>query len=158
MGGDPGIGKSTLLLQMSAGLAESGAGVIYNSAEESVQQIALRARRLGVQTGEVKVTSESNLDRIIEIALEHRPPILIVDSIQTVFLEDVTSAPGSVSQVRECAAKLMGLAKSQGITVFIIGHVTKEEISPAPGCWSTWWIQFCRLRVMGTTTIACFEP
>ncbi len=126
VGGDPGIGKSTLLLQMSAGLAEGGAGVIYNSAEESVQQIQLRARRLGVKTGEVKVTSESNLDRIVELALEHRPPILIVDSIQTVFLEDVTSAPGSVSQVRECAAKLMGLAKSHGITVFIIGHVTKD--------------------------------
>lgn len=126
VGGDPGIGKSTLLLQMSAGLAAGGAGVLYNSAEESVQQIALRARRLGVKTPDVRVISESNLDRIVEIAMAERPPVLIVDSIQTVYLEDITSAPGSVGQVRECAAKLMGLAKAHGITVFIIGHVTKE--------------------------------
>jgi DNA repair protein RadA/Sms len=132
VGGDPGIGKSTLLLQMSAGLADNGAGVLYVSAEESVQQIALRARRLGVRSGEVKVTAESSVERIIELALETRPPVLIVDSIQTVFLEDIASAPGSVGQVRESAAKLMGLAKGQGITVFIIGHVTKEGTLAGP--------------------------
>lgn len=126
VGGDPGIGKSTLLLQMSAGLAQLGAEVLYNSAEESVQQISLRARRLGVKTSGVRVASESSLDQIVRLASEERPPVLIVDSIQTVYLDDIASAPGSVSQVRECAAKLMSLAKSQGITVFIIGHVTKE--------------------------------
>jgi DNA repair protein RadA/Sms len=132
VGGDPGIGKSTLLLQMSAGLAAGGAGVLYVSAEESVQQIALRARRLGVRTGDVKVTAESSVERIVQTALEVRPPVLIVDSIQTVFLEEISSAPGSVGQVRESAARLMGLAKGQGITVFIIGHVTKEGTLAGP--------------------------
>lgn len=132
VGGDPGIGKSTLLLQMTAGLASNGAQVLYVSAEESVQQISLRARRLGVKAAEVKVTSESSLDRILQLALSERPQVLIVDSIQTVYLEDITSAPGSVGQVRECAAKLMSLAKAHGFSVFIIGHVTKEGTLAGP--------------------------
>lgn len=132
VGGDPGIGKSTLLLQMSAGLAQARANVLYISAEESVQQISLRAKRLGLKTSGVRVTSDSSLDRILQMAAAEKPQVLIVDSIQTVFLEEVTSAPGSVSQVRECAAKLMGLAKSQGITVFVIGHVTKEGSLAGP--------------------------
>lgn len=132
VGGDPGIGKSTLLLQMSAGLAQQDASVLYVSAEESVQQISLRARRLGVAPATVKVTSESSLDRIMSLAQNEKPSVLIVDSIQTVYIEEVTSAPGSVSQVRECAAKLMSLAKAHGITVFIIGHVTKDGSLAGP--------------------------
>ncbi len=132
VGGDPGIGKSTLLLQMSAGLARNGAPVLYVSAEESVQQISLRARRLGVSEERVRVTSEGSLDRVMELALQERPAVLIVDSIQTVYMEEIASAPGSVSQVRECAAKLMNLAKHHGITVFIIGHVTKDGSLAGP--------------------------
>lgn len=126
LGGDPGIGKSTLLLQMAGGLASNGVSVLYVSAEESVNQSGLRAQRLGVHSSKVHMASESNLEVIRELAKEYKPSVLIVDSIQTVFLPEVQSAPGSVSQVRECAAQLMGLAKGQGISVFLIGHVTKE--------------------------------
>jgi DNA repair protein RadA/Sms len=126
LGGDPGIGKSTLLLQMAGGLARQGASVLYVSGEESVNQSGLRAQRLGVRSGLVHMAAESNLETIRELAREIKPKVLVVDSIQTVFLPEVTSAPGSISQVRECAAQLMGLAKGGGITVFLIGHVTKE--------------------------------
>lgn len=126
LGGDPGIGKSTLLLQMAGGLAKNDVSVLYVSGEESVTQSGLRAQRLGVRSSKVRMASESNLDRIRELAKEHKPDVLIVDSIQTVFLPEIQSAPGSVSQVRECAAQLMGLAKGNGISVFLIGHVTKE--------------------------------
>ncbi|MEK7357718.1 MAG: DNA repair protein RadA, partial [Bdellovibrionota bacterium] len=126
LGGDPGIGKSTLLLQMAGGLANNGLDVLYVSGEESVNQSAMRAQRLGVKSGKVRMSSESNLEVIREMAKELKPHVLIVDSIQTVFLPDVQSAPGSVSQVRECAAQLMGLAKGSGLAVFLIGHVTKE--------------------------------
>ncbi len=126
LGGDPGIGKSTLLLQMAGGLASQEVDVLYVSAEESVNQSGLRAQRLGVRSSRVHMASESNLEVIRELAKEIRPKVLVIDSIQTVFLPEVPSAPGSVSQVRECAAQLMGLAKGAGITVFLVGHVTKE--------------------------------
>ena len=126
LGGDPGIGKSTLLLQMSGGLASHGHDVLYISAEESVQQTALRAQRLGVSSERVEIGSESNLETVLELTERTQPKVLIVDSIQTVFLPEVTSAPGSVSQVRESAARLMALAKNKNITVFLIGHITKE--------------------------------
>lgn len=126
LGGDPGIGKSTLLLQMAGGLAKNKLSVLYVSGEESVNQSGIRAQRLGVRSSLVHMASESNLDVIRDLAKKYRPDVLIVDSIQTVFLPDVQSAPGSVSQVRECAAQLMGLAKSDGVAVFLIGHVTKE--------------------------------
>ena len=126
LGGDPGIGKSTLLLQMAGGLAKEDRTVLYVSGEESVNQSALRAQRLGVNSGKVHMAAESNLEVIRELAHEIKPDVMIVDSIQTVFLPEIASAPGSVSQVRECAAQLMGLAKGNGVTVFLIGHVTKE--------------------------------
>jgi DNA repair protein RadA/Sms len=126
LGGDPGIGKSTLLLQMAGGLANQDVDVLYVSGEESVNQSALRAQRLGVRSARVHMASESNLEVIRELVREIKPKVLVVDSIQTVFLPEVASAPGSVSQVRECAAQLMGLAKGGGISVFLIGHVTKE--------------------------------
>lgn len=132
VGGDPGIGKSTLLLQMCGGLAKSSESILYVSAEESVQQIGLRAQRLGVHSAQVQVTSESNLHQILDLAQKTQPKILIVDSIQTVFLDEIPSAPGSVAQVRECAAKLMGLAKGQGLAIFVIGHVTKEGTLAGP--------------------------
>jgi len=126
LGGSPGIGKSTLLLQMAGGLAKSEHKVLYISGEESVAQTGSRAHRLGIKSGLIEVASESNLDHIKELARHRRPDVLIVDSIQTVFLPDLQAAPGSVSQVRECAGHLMGLAKQEGITVLLIGHVTKD--------------------------------
>jgi DNA repair protein RadA/Sms len=126
LGGDPGVGKSTLLLQMAGGLASQGSTVLYVSGEESVSQSGLRAQRLGVRSGRVRMASESSLDAIRELARSESPAVLIVDSIQTVYNPEIPSAPGSVTQVRECAAQLMGMAKGSGMTVFLIGHVTKE--------------------------------
>lgn len=130
VGGDPGIGKSTLLLQMAGGLAEKKARVLYVSGEESIDQTGLRAERLGLLGGEaaqlVTLSAESQLEVIRDMALAEKPDVLVVDSIQTVFLADLASAPGSVAQVRECAAALMNLAKGHGISIFVIGHVTKE--------------------------------
>jgi DNA repair protein RadA/Sms len=126
LGGDPGIGKSTLLLQMAGGLAASNQKVLYVSGEESVNQSALRAQRLGVKSALVHMAAESNLENIRALAQDLKPDVLIVDSIQTVFSPEIPSAPGSVSQVRECAAQLMGFAKGNGISVFLIGHVTKD--------------------------------
>ncbi len=130
LGGDPGIGKSTLLLQLAGGLSADLPGrainVLYVSGEESVQQSAMRAQRLGVRSKHVHMAAESNIEVIRELARELKPQVLIIDSIQTVFLPDIPSAPGSVSQVRESAAQLMGLAKGGGISIFLIGHVTKD--------------------------------
>lgn len=126
LGGAPGIGKSTLLMQMAGGLAKEGANVLYVSGEESVAQTGSRAQRLGIRSKNVKVSSESNLNLILELAKKERPEVLVVDSIQTIFLPDLEAAPGSVSQVRECAGHLMSLAKNEGMSVILIGHVTKE--------------------------------
>ena len=133
VGGDPGIGKSTLVLQTAAALAQANAGpVLYVSAEESSQQIRLRADRLGISHPDLWVLSETDLDRILREAEERDPGLLIVDSIQTVYLDDMTSAAGSVSQVRECTARLMQWAKPRQIPVLIIGHVTKEGTIAGP--------------------------
>jgi DNA repair protein RadA/Sms len=105
---------------------------LYVSAEESVQQTALRARRLGLKDERVDLASESSLDAIVEVALERKPEVMIVDSIQTVFTSEVESAPGSVSQVRECAARLLNLAKTKQVTVILIGHVTKDGSLAGP--------------------------
>ena len=132
LGGDPGIGKSTLVMQIAGHLAAAGSRVLYVSAEESVQQTALRARRLGVKSGDLELASESSLDAVIAAAVDRKPALLIVDSIQTVFTSDVESAPGSVSQVRECAGRLLQLAKTSGISVILIGHVTKDGSLAGP--------------------------
>jgi DNA repair protein RadA/Sms len=126
LGGDPGIGKSTLVMQIAGSVSREGSRVMYISAEESVQQTALRARRLGLTNERVDLASESSLDAIMSVAQARKPDVLIVDSIQTVFTSEVESAPGSVSQVRQCASRLLHMAKSQNITVILIGHVTKE--------------------------------
>ena len=132
IGGDPGIGKSTLVLQAAAALAGAVGPVLYVSAEESAQQVKLRADRLGVAGDDLWVLSETNLAEVLEAAEEQRPGLLIVDSIQTVYVEEITSAAGSVSQVRECTARLMQWAKPRGIPVFLIGHVTKEGTIAGP--------------------------
>lgn len=131
LGGDPGIGKSTLLLQMTAGICKQRLGdqnlkVLYVSGEESVQQTMMRARRLNTVSQNTYVAAESNLEVIMELTKKMEPHILIVDSIQTVYLSELQSAPGTVSQVRECSQKLMNLAKGSNTAVFLIGHVTKE--------------------------------
>ena len=125
VGGDPGIGKSTLLLQVCRNLAAEGKQVLYISGEESLKQIKLRANRIGKVTGELRFLCETNLEQIQEVIQERKPDIVVVDSIQTMYREDISSAPGSVSQVRESTNVLMQLAKGLGTAIFIVGHVPK---------------------------------
>ena len=132
IGGDPGVGKSTMLLQAARALAETMAPVLYVTAEESTAQVKLRADRLGVAAPELLLWAETDLS-LVETELDRvQPRALIVDSIQTVFLRELESAPGSVAQVRECAARLMTIAKSRGIATFLVGHVTKDGAIAGP--------------------------
>lgn len=132
VGGDPGIGKSTLLLQVCRNLAASGQKVLYISGEESLKQIKLRANRIGTVAGELKFLCETNLDTIEGAISGEKPDVVIIDSIQTMFREEVTSAPGSVGQVRESTNLLLQIAKGVGIAIFIVGHVTKEGVVAGP--------------------------
>ena len=131
IGGDPGIGKSTLLLQSLAVLSTTTL-VLYVSGEESAPQIALRARRLGLEAGGVRLLAEISLERIIATVLAEKPAVVVIDSIQTVYSEQLQSAPGSVAQVRECAAQLTRMAKQAGLTLIMVGHVTKEGSLAGP--------------------------
>jgi len=131
VGGDPGIGKSTLLMQASSNLRAAGK-VLYVSGEESAEQIKLRAERLNINSEDILLLPETNLESIINAATDLSPSAVIVDSIQTIFTEEIPSAPGSVGQVRECAAKLTAFAKKTAIPIFIIGHVTKEGAIAGP--------------------------
>lgn len=131
IGGDPGIGKSTLLLQALAHLS-TGHKVLYVSGEESGQQVALRARRLGLDTRRLQLMAEINLERILATLQAEKPVVAVIDSIQTLWSDQLSSAPGSVAQVRECAAQLTRLAKQVGITVILVGHVTKEGALAGP--------------------------
>ncbi len=126
VGGDPGIGKSTLLLQVAGNLSGDKKEVLYISGEESLRQIKLRANRIGDFSDTLKFLCETNLSNIEEAIVRSKPEVIIIDSIQTMFNESVSSAPGSVSQVRESTAVLLRIAKSMNISVFIVGHVTKE--------------------------------
>jgi DNA repair protein RadA/Sms len=131
IGGDPGIGKSTLLLQ--ALVAMSGASrVLYVTGEESAEQVALRARRLGLSGGSVDLFAEIRLEAIQAALLEQKPAVAVIDSIQTVYSSELSAAPGSVSQVKECAAQLTRLAKQAGIPIVMIGHVTKDGTLAGP--------------------------
>lgn len=131
VGGDPGIGKSTLLLQVCRNLADT-MSVLYVSGEESLQQIKMRAERIGKFSDNLKLLCETNLERIGQVIERQKPGVVIIDSIQTMYNEEVGSAPGSVSQVRESTARLMQIAKGMGVTVFIVGHVTKEGVVAGP--------------------------
>ena len=126
VGGDPGIGKSTLLLQVCRNLAMSGNSVLYIYGEESLRQIKLRAERIGEFNENLQLLCETNLETIREVIERKKPDMVVIDSIQTMFHEDISSAPGSVSQVRESTNILMQIAKGQGVSIFIVGHVTKE--------------------------------
>lgn len=132
VGGDPGIGKSTLLLQVCQKLSGEKKNVLYISGEESLKQIKLRAQRMGEFTEELYLLCETNLEIIRSVIEQKKPEIVIIDSIQTMYSEDVGSAPGSVSQVREATNVLMQLAKGLGISIFIVGHVTKEGTVAGP--------------------------
>jgi len=131
IGGDPGIGKSTLLLQALAHLSLENK-VLYVSGEESGEQVALRARRLGLDTRRLQLMAEINLERILATLQGEKPVVAVIDSIQTLWSDQLSSAPGSVAQVRECAAQLTRLAKQAGITVILVGHVTKEGALAGP--------------------------
>lgn len=132
VGGDPGIGKSTLLLQMCKCLVDKKRKVLYISGEESLKQIKMRAERLGESWGELLLLSETNLDIIENTIDKIKPEVVIIDSIQTMYKEEVGASPGSVSQVRETTSILMRIAKGMGISIFIVGHVTKEGVVAGP--------------------------
>lgn len=132
VGGDPGIGKTTLLTQIAAVVAQTVGRVLYCSGEESVRQIKMRAERLGIEADDLFLVTETNLEVIMEHVQNVQPQMLIVDSIQTTFSDDKPSSAGTVTQVRECAARLQLLAKTSGISVFLVGHVTKEGAIAGP--------------------------
>ena len=132
VGGDPGIGKSTLLLQVCKNLSGVNVPILYVSGEESLQQIKIRAERIGKFSDSLELLCETNLDIIKEVIAKKKPKVVIIDSIQTMFSENIASAPGSVSQVRESTSVFMQLAKGMGISIFIVGHVTKEGVVAGP--------------------------
>ena len=132
IGGDPGIGKSTLLLQALCKLAQTNHSVVYVSGEESPEQLALRAQRLQLAPGSLQLLTECNLERILDALAEAAPRVAVIDSIQTLYSENLQSAPGSVGQVRECAAQLTRHAKQSGTTLILVGHVTKDGALAGP--------------------------
>jgi DNA repair protein RadA/Sms len=132
IGGDPGIGKSTLLLQALSALQSGGASTLYVTGEESLRQVMLRARRTGVNADGLRLLAETNVETILGLAAEYAPTVLVVDSIQTTHTEKIDSAPGGVAQVRESAAELVRFAKSRGTALFLVGHVTKEGALAGP--------------------------
>ncbi len=132
LGGEPGIGKSTILLQMAMEISQKQGEVLYVSGEESAAQVRLRAERLGAVSKDLWLLAENNLELVLHHAKKRKCKVLIVDSIQTVFMPELSSAPGSVTQVRGCGSELMHLAKDLGITVILVGHVTKEGTLAGP--------------------------
>jgi DNA repair protein RadA/Sms len=132
IGGDPGIGKSTLMLQALYGLAEKDSKVLYVSGEESIRQMRIRSQRLSAVSSGLMVVSENDMEQILLMAESVQPKVLVIDSIQTMFSPDLTSAPGSISQVRESTLKLMLMAKKTGTPVFLVGHVTKDGAIAGP--------------------------
>lgn len=132
VGGDPGIGKSTLLLQTCGRLAADGQKVLYISGEESLKQIKLRADRLGTFQGDLSLLCETNLSRIEDVIRREQPDIVVIDSIQTMYREDIASAPGSIAQVRESTNVLLQISKGLGVSIFLVGHVTKEGVVAGP--------------------------
>lgn len=133
IGGDPGIGKSTILIQALASLAETGTiSTLYVSGEESAEQVSQRARRLELNLKNIKVLTENQLERIVSVMADQKPQIVVIDSIQAIFSDTLQSAPGAVGQVRECAAQLVRFAKQTNTAIFLVGHVTKEGAIAGP--------------------------
>jgi len=131
IGGDPGIGKSTLLLQAMVALSQQ-LKTLYITGEESIQQLSLRSKRLCLKSDKLRVLSETAVTRIFSIAQEMQPKVIVIDSIQTVYSDQLQSAPGAVGQVRECAAQLVRFAKQTQTTIFLVGHVTKDGALAGP--------------------------
>ncbi len=146
IGGDPGIGKSTLLLQALDGLQRAGLSTLYVTGEESAAQVSLRAQRLGLGQSDVPVMAETQLEVIQATVHAQKPQLVVIDSIQTVFSDQLSSAPGSVAQVRECAAMLTRMAKRDNVTVVLVGHVTKRARWRGHEFWSTWSTPCCISR------------
>ncbi|TBR14932.1 MAG: DNA repair protein RadA, partial [Rugosibacter sp.] len=132
IGGDPGIGKSTLLLQALARLAQTNENVLYVSGEESAEQVALRSQRLQLDVGGMQILTEINLEKILAALIDARPVVAVIDSIQTLWSDALQSAPGSVAQVRECSAQLTRFAKQSGTCIILVGHVTKDGSLAGP--------------------------
>ncbi len=132
IGGDPGIGKSTLMLEALHGIAGGGRKVLYVSGEESIRQIRMRSQRLSAVSSDLLVVSENDLESILLMIESVQPDVIVIDSIQTMFSQDLTSAPGSVTQVRESTVRLMLMAKKTGVSVFLVGHVTKDGVIAGP--------------------------
>lgn len=131
LGGDPGIGKSTLLLQALSAISDQ-LSTLYVAGEESLQQVSMRANRLGIESPDLRLISETRIERIIKTAKKEKPQVIVIDSIQTVYTEALQSAPGAVAQVRECASQLTNFAKQTGTALFFVGHVTKEGTLAGP--------------------------
>src|SRR6202041_1464714 len=132
VGGQPGVGKSTLLLQVANRLAAAGGKVLYVTSEESAQQIAMRAGRLGADSKNLLVLAETNVERIIHQINQVHPDVVIVDSVQMIYKPNLPAAPGSVTQLRDCCMDLVCLAKASGIAVIVVGHVTKTGMLAGP--------------------------
>lgn len=131
-GGEPGIGKSTLLLQLAGALAEKDILALYFSGEESAEQLAMRADRLGIDSGSLQIASEANVDQMESIVNQVKPALVIVDSIQTAYVDSGENLPGSIGQVRACANQLLRLAKEAGVTIILVGHITKDGYLAGP--------------------------
>ena len=154
IGGDPGIGKSTLLLQALDALQRAGLNTLYVTGEESGAQVALRARRLGVGQSQVSVLAEIQLENILAAIEQRQPAVAVIDSIQTIYSELLTSAPGSVAQVRECAAHLTRAAKAGATTIVWLAMSPKRGRWPVHGCWNIWWTPCFILRATPTAAFA----
>ena len=158
VGGEPGIGKSTLLLSIAGSLATSGKGVLYVSGEESLQQTKLRAMRLGYSSCPVHLLAHTQLEGIVEAIHRLKPQVIVIDSIQVIETSVLGSAPGSIGQVRACAHELVRLVKEGPSALFLVGHLTKEGYLLVPRCWSIWWILFCILKETRPAAFDCFVP
>lgn len=152
VGGEPGIGKSTLSLQIA--LAANGLKTLYVSGEESAEQIKMRAGRIGIGNDECLIYPETLLENIVRQIGEHRPDLVVIDSIQTIYTDLLDSSAGSVSQIRECAATLLKYAKSTGTSIFIIGHITKDGNIAGPRSWNTSSTSSCNSKATATISTA----
>ncbi|MEY5043262.1 MAG: hypothetical protein RJA19_489 [Bacteroidota bacterium] len=158
LGGEPGIGKSTLMLQAALSLAAAGKRVLYVGGEESPEQVRMRAERLGSVVEGIWILPETQTPVVLDVLREQLPDVVVVDSIQTLFHPQVESAPGSVTQIRESASALTAFAKQSQIPMLLVGHITKEGSWPVPRCWSTWWTWCCSSRESDITRIVCYVP
>ena len=156
LGGEPGIGKSTLMLQVALMAGRDDLKVLYVSGEESPDQVKMRANRLGTISDHVLIYPETQVQGVLEAMTKERPSLVVIDSIQTMDMAGLDGVPGSVSQIRESAAALTANAKSMGIPLFMVGHITKEGSLAGQKSWSTWSTSCCNSKETGTMRIGCY--